>query len=123
MYSDSKYQKIMFEINRWEELKGTKKPGLRRVSTNIEELPEENCAQAAEIDLLLGEKEDLLLIVAQLEDDLRMRGLDPRQVENKIARLEAEKEQLKARLKTKEVNWNKLDEKWTAAKRFMDEAI
>jgi hypothetical protein len=117
MYSDSKYQKIMFEINRWEELKGTKKPALRRVSTNIEELPEENCAQAAEIDLLVGEKEDLLLIVAQLEDDLRMRGLD------KIARLEAEKEQLKARLKTKEVNWNKLDEKWRAAKRFMDEAI
>jgi hypothetical protein len=114
MYSDSKYQKIMFEINRWEELKGTKKPALRRVSTNIEELQEENRAQAAEIDLFVGEKEDLLLIVAQLEDDLRMRGLDPRQVE---------KEQLKARLKTKEVNWNKLDEKWRAAKRFMDEAI
>jgi chromosome segregation ATPase len=123
MYIDPKYQEIMFEINRWEELKSTKKAAPRPVSANIEELQEENRAQAAEIDLLMGEKEELLLIIAQLEDDLRMRDLDPRQMENKIAWLEAEKEQLKARLKTKEENWDKLDEKWRAAKCIMDEAI
>jgi chromosome segregation ATPase len=74
------------------------KIALRDLVTDIEKLKDDNRTQAAEIDLLVGEKEKLSETIAHLEDDIQSKDSRSQQLENEIKALRAANTKLAERM-------------------------